>query len=64
MNIGDIFKHKHIEGMTCEIASFTKTGVKVKQTEGKKAKQAFYYFVDFENSERGLWEKQLYLPDN
>lgn len=57
MNVGDIFKHKYIKGMTCEISSFTSKGVKVKQTEGKKTKQAFYDLQDFENSQRGLWVK-------
>jgi len=57
MKIGDVFKHKYIKGMTCEITSFTAKGVKVKQTEGKKTKQAFYDLQDFENSQRGLWEK-------
>jgi hypothetical protein len=59
MEIGDIFDHKHIKGMICEIVSFTARGAKVKQTEGKKkAKQAFYDNIDFENSDRGLWAKR------
>ena len=57
MNIGDFFKHRYIKGMTCEIISFTAKGVKVKQTEGKKTKQAFFNLQDFENSQRGLWVK-------
>lgn len=57
MSIGDVYKHRYIKGMTCEIVSFTAKGVKVKQTEGKKTKQAFYDLKDYENSERGLWVK-------
>ena len=57
MNIGDKFKHKYNKAISCEIVSFTARGVKVKQTQGRKGKQAFYDLQDFENSERGLWLK-------
>lgn len=57
MNIGDVFKHKYIKGMTCQIIAFTARGVKVKQIEGKKTKQEFYDLQDFDNSQRGLWIK-------
>jgi len=57
MNTGDVFRHKYIKGLICEIIAFTAKGVKVKQKEGKKEKQAFYDLQDFENSQRGLWVK-------
>lgn len=59
MNINDSYIHKHIEGLTCEIVAFTAKGVKVKQKEGKKEKQAFYNMLDFEESPRGLWTKNV-----
>lgn len=57
MKVGDNFKHKFVKGLTCEIIDFTAKGVKVKQTEKKKSKQAFFELVYFEQSDRGVWEK-------
>jgi hypothetical protein len=63
MEIGEKFKHKHYDRYTCQIVAFTNKGFKVLQTdstirsEKKRTTIKYYYFSEFENSERGLWIK-------
>lgn len=56
MEIGDKFKHRFIKDMACEIIGFTMKGYKVRQTEGKKSKQAFFESIWF-HPEKGVWQK-------
>ena len=55
MNIGTNYKHRHIDGLTCEITAFTQKGAKVKQFDGKKYTVQFYALIDFQQSPKGLW---------
>jgi len=58
IDIGDKFKHKHLDGYSAEILDFTNKGYKVKQTEprGKKliTKTTFFPKVDFDVN-KGVW---------
>ena len=50
------WKHKHIEGLTCEITAETAKGWRVSQTYKGKTKVAFYSKIDF-TPDKGLWAK-------
>ena len=53
---GTKFKHKHIDGLTCEITAETAKGYKVAQSHKGKTKVAFYHRIDF-STDKGLWGK-------
>ena len=61
MEIGAVYKHKYMGGLTCQILALTQKGAKVKETQlkgkSKKEKQAFYDRIDFHDSEKGIWLK-------
>ena len=56
------YKHKHIQGMTCEIISITKRGAMVKQFDpnrkGSKKDTIQFYDGIYFDKEKGCWEKE------
>lgn len=54
MNTGRTYQHNHVKDLTCEILELTNKGAKVRETQGKKSKIAYYHSIDFDKN-KGLW---------